>query len=222
MKIAILIPAYNEEERIRETIRATKKISVVDEIIVIDDGSTDSTARIVEDEGVRLVQNPKNVGKGQALNLGFSSTKADIFLLLDADLEASAVNAEKLLVPLMNNEADMVIGNLNATQAKMGFGLAKNIAKLGIYLLTGKVFECPLSGQRALRRSVIESIGGFADAFGVEVALTVRAIKQGFRVIELPVPMTHRITKRDFWGFKHRGKQLCDIFLALWREVRSR
>ena len=75
----------------------------------------------------------------------------------------------------------------------------------------------PLSGQRALRREVWERIGGFEPGFGAEVALTIDAIRAGFRVVEVPTTMTHRVTGRDWAAKRHRARQLMAVARALWK-----
>ncbi|MDI3281269.1 MAG: glycosyltransferase family 2 protein, partial [Bacillota bacterium] len=72
------------------------------------------------------------------------------------------------------------------------------------------------SGQRAVRRRVLEAVGGFADGFGAEVALTIDAARCGFRIGEVPVEMWHAETGRDLAGFWHRGIQFCQVARSLW------
>lgn len=81
--------------------------------------------------------------------------------------------------------------------------------------------QSPLSGQRAVRRAVLESCGGFEKGFGVEVALTITAARKGFRISEVDVPMTHRATGRGIAGFRHRGRQLKQILIVLFRMWRQ-
>ena len=103
----------------------------------------------------------------------------------------------------------------------MGFGMAKFVARGGIKLLTGKGFNSPLSGQRAVRRQVLENCGGFAQGFGCEIALTVCALRHGYKVVEVDVPMTHRATGRTLSGFIHRGRQFLAIIGELYRAWRN-
>jgi len=225
MKVTALIPAYNEAARIGETIAAVADIPGISQIVVIDDGSTDGTARVVQNYPVELIRLPYNQGKGEALNAGWQAYSADIYLLLDADLKSSAVHAVELLRPVLADEADMSIAAFGSYQSdsgvRMGFGIAKRFAGWGIRLLTGRELQSPLSGQRAVRREVLADCGGFASGFGVEVALTIGALRRGYRVVEIELPMTHRATGRGLAGFSHRGRQLWQIGKALYRAWRQ-
>ncbi|MGZ4188645.1 MAG: glycosyltransferase family 2 protein, partial [Actinomycetota bacterium] len=100
-----------------------------------------------------------------------------------------------------------------------GFGLVESTARAGIKALTGRTFGRPLSGQRALRRSLVERTG-IAGHFGVEVALTIDALRAGFRVREIPQTFTHARTGRDPAGFAHRARQGLDIVSVLATRVR--
>lgn len=230
MKIVALVPAFNESQRIGATIEAILKIEQIHEVVVIDDGSVDETVEVVEKyiphHPVKLIQLLKNSGKGQALNAGWREYPADIYLLLDADLQESATLAEALLPPLLKGEADMTIADFISKQViqgsgKMGFGLAKSLARLGIRLLTGYHASSPLSGQRAVSKDLLQACSGFAPGFGVEVDLTIRAVRSGFKVLEIGVPMTHRATGRNLAGFIHRGKQLWMIARVLFQAWRN-
>ena len=228
-KISAIIPAYNEADLIGDTVRAVKSIHGVSQIIVIDDASADGTAEMARSAGADLVLVLEtNKGKGGALNAGWARADGGILLLLDADLGYSAVEAGKLIEPVLSGSADMTIGIFDRSSSSSsvdissnqgaksgGFGMVMRSARLGIRLLTGKTITSPLSGQRAIRRKVIESTGGFASKFGVEVALTVDALRMGYRVLEVPVGMVHRPSKRDVQGFAHRGRQLLDVVRVL-------
>jgi glycosyltransferase involved in cell wall biosynthesis len=225
MKVTALIPAYNEADRIGETLQAVLKLDIVDQIVVIDDGSTDGTTAVVKDYPVELIKLDRNRGKGGALNAGWQRYRSEIYLLLDADLKSSAIYAQDLLAPVLEKAADMTIANFAVNQTggagKMGFGTAKLIARYGIWCLTGHKFASPLSGQRAVRREVLEDCGGFASGFGVEAALTIRALRLGYRVVEVDLPMTHRATGRNLAGFCHRGRQLAAVVRELYKAWRN-
>ncbi|GAB6139172.1 glycosyltransferase family 2 protein [Halanaerobaculum tunisiense] len=214
-QIIALLPAYNEEERISSTIQAVAQIELVDEVIVVDDGSTDNTCNQAKEAGARTFHLATNQGKGAALNYGLERIRGDIILLLDADLEESAREAKKLVAPVMAGEADMAIGKFPPAKKQGGCGLVKGLANWGLEQMTKQEFQTPLSGQRAVTWEVIEEINGFATGFGVEVALTIDAHQAGFEIIEVPVQMSHRETGRDLAGFWHRGKQFKDILQVL-------
>ena len=102
------------------------------------------------------------------------------------------------------------------TGAKMGFGLVRRTASLGVRLLTGHKILAPLSGQRAVSVRVLEAVGDFSPGFGVEAALTVGALHHGFSVLEVPLEMKHRALGRGLKGMRHRGSQFLSVLRALW------
>lgn len=220
--VTILVPAYNEAKNIQATIQAIKNIGKVDQIIVINDGSQDDTSALARQTGVEVYDMAKNSGKGGALNHGLKYAKGDIIGLLDGDLGKSAGEAEKLLIPILENKADMTIGRFPAAQKRGGFGLVTTLAKKGIRWYTGLEVASPLSGQRVMRRVVIDKIKLFESGFGVEVGLTIDVFRLGFRVKEIPVQMTHAETGRDLAGFLHRGRQFLDVAIVLAKRLIKR
>ncbi|MCG8401747.1 MAG: glycosyltransferase family 2 protein [Firmicutes bacterium] len=216
-RVVAVVPAHNEAEFIYETVAALKKIDTLTEIIVVDDASTDETPRLAAQAGAGVIALARNSGKGAALNTGVKGTSADIYLLLDGDLGDSASDAEYLLDPLLDGRADMTVAQFPPSRRKGGFGMVKGLARRGIKFYTGQVMKSPLSGQRALTSNVLAAVFPFASGYGVEVGMTIKAIRAGFRVLEVPVAMTHAETGRDLKGFQHRGKQFWHITRTLLR-----
>ena len=215
-RVSVLIPAYNEDKFIKATLAAIKSIPEVSEIVVVDDGSRDMTVQLAREAGVVVITSEQNSGKGGAMNLGAELLKNhDIVVLLDADLGDTAVEARKLILPILNNEADMTIAQFPRLKHKGGFGLVKGLAHRGIKHFTGLEMQSPLSGQRAMTKAVLNKILPFASGYGVEVALTIKVARMGYRVKEVPVQMTHDLTGRDLQGFIHRGKQFKDVLKEL-------
>ncbi len=219
-RVIVLIPAYNEEERIARTVLAAKSIEGVKEVYVADDASSDSTAKLAKAAGALLIQNEKNLGKGASLSQALKGLDFDIALLLDGDLAETASEGAKLLKPVLENDADMAIADFPKASKRGGFGLVKGTARWGIARLTGRYLDEPLSGQRAIRRELLEEVLPFASGFGLETALSIDALKAGFRVIEVPVIMTHAETGRDLKGFIHRGKQFLDVVKVIIERLR--
>lgn len=220
MRSVALIPAFNESARIAATVIAAHSITGLDRVVVVDDGSTDATADIARDAGAEVLTLPGNVGKGAALDAGVAWLAGvyDVVVLLDGDLQSSASQGQLLLDPVRDGLADMAIATFPRPEGKAGFGLVKGIARWGISRMgNGFVAEAPLSGQRALTAACLENVRPFAFGYGVEVALTVRALRAGMRIIEIPTTMGHAATGRDVAGFVHRGRQFVHVARALLR-----
>ncbi len=219
-RATVLIPAFNEEDIIAETVKAALDIPGVSRVVVIDDGSTDKTAEIAEDAGALVIEATTNLGKGGALNLGLSMIVGNYLLLLDADLGRTASEGKKLLDTIIRGQADMAIAQFPDKKRKSGFGLALGLAKKAIRQYTGLNLSSPLSGQRALNLRALEALGcKFAEGFGMEVAMTIDVAKQGLIIREVPVEMEHRETGRDIAGFIHRGRQFMDILSVLFKRL---
>ena len=219
-RVCVLIPAYNEAERIGLTVASLRARPEIGEIVVMDDGSSDGTADLARASGAARVLTGRNGGKGAALTAAYQAARGwgDIFLLLDADLGASAGEAVKLLPPILAGDADMTVGMLPpdpafaATGQSGGRGFVVRLARQGIERRTQQTFQQPLSGQRAVRRSVLDALGGtFAPGFGVEVDLTVRALQAGFRVVEVETEFRHHVTGGDWPSLRHRARQFRDV-----------
>ncbi len=232
-KVAVLIPARDEQVRIATTVSVAAKLPGVDLIIVVDDGSTDRTAASASSAGATVVRHARNRGKAAAMETGASAvrlieTREDgpprALLFLDADLEESAAEAEPLVAPVLAGEVDMTIATLPAQRSEGGGrGLVVTLARGGIEQATGWSPEQPLSGQRCITRRAFEAALPLAHGFGAEVGLTIDLLRQGYRVREVPVPLHHRVTGTDWRSQVHRGRQWLHVARALAvRGVRPR
>ncbi|MFW6035757.1 MAG: glycosyltransferase family 2 protein [Halothermotrichaceae bacterium] len=205
MKVTALVPAYNEEKTIPSVIDSLKQMDIIDEVLVIDDGSIDNTATAAKKAGARVISFDKNQGKGAALERGIQEITNDVILMLDADLIGLKTHhVQNLLEPVLKNKVDMTIGVFNE-----GRGLT-DLAQL---------ISPNLSGQRAVKKDVIDDIENLHKAgFGVEIALNSHVKKNGkLEFVELP-ELTH-IMKEEKRGFTRgvlaRGKMYWDIIKAL-------
>jgi hypothetical protein len=221
MLAAALIPAHNEASRIGATVAAVLGIPGVQRVFVADDGSSDSTAHLAREAGAQVVPLERSGGKGAALNLAAQALIADAelwstlsaVLLLDGDLGESAAGAAALLAPLAASSADMTIGVL--PRQGEGFGLVTGAAHRAILQATGFDAQAPLSGQRALTPACLSATLPFAHGYGVEVALTVTALRASMRVVELPVELRHRASTMNLAGILHRAHQFIDVKRAI-------
>lgn len=215
--VSIVVPAYNEESRIGATMQALHRMrgqsdeARWSELIVVNDGSTDRTAEIAADWATVIVEHDRRLGKGAAMKTGCSRAAGEIILFADADLEWTAVHLAELIKAVRSGEADMAIARFMAASVNGGFGLVKRLARKGIHHLTGMELEAPLSGQRAVRSSVLTQLGRWPSGFGVEVALTIDAVRHGFTICEVSLPLAHRETGKSVSGFLHRGRQMAAV-----------
>jgi hypothetical protein len=229
--VAAIVPAFERADSVGATARALLRLGRagggrddvwVDRVLVVDDGSGDATSAEARAAGAEVLCLPDNRGKGAAVAAGIAACDdADVFLLIDADLGNSAASADRLLAPVLADEADLVVGALPAAGRKGGFGGVKRLAASGIRRACGLTAHAPLSGQRAVRAAYVRDLHS-AERFGLEVAMTIDAVRAGARTLEVPVPMDHRHTGRTLRGFLHRGRQGVDILAALWSRLTSR
>lgn len=217
-KVSVVIPAYNEVDAIGATLRAIRERFICDELIVVDDGSDDGTGEVAKKWADLVISFPYNRGKGTGLQAGWQQARGDVVMLLDADLRESASEAVHLLPPVLEGYCDMSIAVLPPSIKKTGLGAAKGLAYHGIRRLTGFEARAPLSGQRAMRREILHQLGHMDKGFGVEVGLTVDALRAGYRIQEIPVAFHHRVTGNDWSGYCHRGKEFVDIGRTLCRK----
>ncbi len=188
MSISVLVPAYNEEKTIKQVIEAIKKCDIVDEIIVIDDGSKDNTAKIAEELGVHVERLPQNMGKGAALKRGLDVSKGDVIVFLDADLIGLKPEHVELLVePVINGSAGMTVGI---------FKKGRKTTDLSQYLTPF------LSGQRALRKDLLSNFDKIEfTKYGIEVALTKYAKSKNIKVEFVNLYDVTHLMKEEKRGF---------------------
>jgi len=231
-RVIALVPAFNAAATVGATVTALKAIAKIDDIIVIDDGSNDSTDAEAAKAGARVIRLSQNRGKGEALNAGLDEVLKEnagggtgtnaIVALVDSDLGSSAVEFEKLIDPVLKNQVDMTIARFPKALRKGGFGLLKRTARNGLKLFTGIEFDSPLSGQRVLNGRAIEAISSFESGWGVEVGMTIDVCRKGLCVREVPVQMKHNETGRDLAGFQHRGQQFMGVIRVFAKRLMTR
>jgi hypothetical protein len=207
-----LVAAKDCAGTIGATVTALASLRGVDEVWVVDDGSSDATAERAGDAGARVVRLERNRGKGGALAAGVDATPhASRYLLADGDLGESAVR----LQPLLDRpDEGLLIGAMPSAGRRGGFGVVKGLARAGIRRACGADVDAPLSGQRVVDGSVLRSLV-LAPRFGVEVGMTIDAVRAGAGFSEIPVEVEHHHRGRSLGGFVHRGKQGVDIGAAL-------
>lgn len=207
MSVCCIVPAYNEAERVGTTVKALFDTGRIDRVLVVDDGSTDGTADVARSAGAEVVRLGVNRGKGNALNEGVARLEAEIVLLADADLGSCAARLCPL-IDAVEAGSDLAIASFRSPG---GFGVAKRVAHYSIRWLGGRALESPLSGQRAISGRALRAVSPLPRGWGVEVAMTVRALWLGLRIVEVPLALEHRATARSLAGFRHRGRQCLSV-----------
>ena len=218
----VVIPVHDGEDRVGATVAAAAALPGVGRVIVVDDASGDASAEVAEAAGAEVVRLVVNRGKAGAVRAGLERVGDEaVVVLLDADLGATAEGAAPLLDAVRDDRCDMAIGVLPGAGRKGGFGLVRRGSAAGIRRACGFDARAPLSGQRAIRTEVLGHLGP-AERFGLEVALTIDAVRSGARVLEVDVDIDHAHTGRKLAGFRHRGRQGADIVRALWPRLTTR
>ena len=219
----MIIPAKDEADRIAATVKAAQELPGAGLVVVVDDGSSDATGRVAREAGARVVRHSRNRGKGAAMETGAEAVRLlddDLdrprhLLFLDADLAETARDAAPLVEPVLAGDADMTIAVFSTTVKLGGHGFVVRLSREGIRRATGWEPDAPLNGQRCLTRAAFDAALPLAAGFGVETALTIDLLRQGFRVREVEVPLAHRATGTDWRAQLHRGRQFRDVARAL-------
>lgn len=218
-RVAVVIPAKDEAERIGATIRAARAIPRVDLIVVVDDGSEDNTRDVARAAGATVVRHSVNRGKASALETGSSvvamrdaeDAPPRAVLFLDADVEDSAIECAPLIGPVLAGEVDMTIAYLPPQAGAGGRGVVTRYAHRWIRRLTGWYPQQPLSGQRCLTREALTAAQPLAPGWGVEVGMTIDLLTQGFTVQEIACKVFHRPSGDNLAGYLHRAGQYRDV-----------
>lgn len=225
--IFVFVTAYNEADRIGTTLAALALAFPGAPVWVADDGSTDATPEIARAAGVRVIRSERAIGKGAAVTAaarealrevssrartygGADDDSEPIFILCDGDLAESAGQLGQLADAIRRGEVDMAVATF-ATRVGGGIGLAVGFARWAIRRRCGLRTQAPISGQRALRARVLEDVLPFAQGFGMEIGMTIDAVRAGHRLVEIELDLTHRATGRTLAGFAHRTRQLVDF-----------
>ena len=195
LKITIGIPAYNEEKNIASIIIKLKKIT--DSIIVCDDGSSDMTSDISKNLGAIVITHKKNMGYGVAINSIFQKAKElniDLLVTFDADGQHRVEDIEKVVEPIKNNTADLVIGSRFLDKKSN----VPNYRKIGIKVIT-KITNASIkkkltdsqSGFRAYNKQVLSQISPSDIGMGISTEILIKSSSKGLRIMEVPVTILY-------------------------------
>jgi len=195
MKITIGIPAYNEEKNIAKIIVQLKKVA--DQILVCDDGSTDSTSEIAESLGAIVIKHPKNLGYGSAIRSIFLKSReinAEVLVTIDADGQHKIEDVKKVIKPIVDGQADISIGSRFLEEGDN----APKYRKLGINIIT-KVTNSSLSekitdaqsGFRAYNNKVLQSLTPSDSGMGISTEILIKSSNLGLKIAEVPTKIQY-------------------------------
>lgn len=218
----IIVTARDEADRIEATLEALSRAFPNAGVWVADDCSSDETASLARCAGATVVSAERPLGKGGAATLaarevvgaGRGSSGA-VVLLCDGDLGESAQLLRALTDAVRAQSCDLAVASF-ARRVGGGFGVALGFARWAIERRCGLRLDAPISGQRAIRAEVLGDLLPFADGFGMEIGMTIGAVRAGLTVREVEVDLTHRATGKTAAGFVHRARQLRD-FVRVYR-----
>jgi glycosyltransferase involved in cell wall biosynthesis len=223
-----IVAARNEADRIAATVGALKVAFPGVTVIVADDGSDDDTAAAASEAGAIVVSSGSHQGKGGAASLAAERALADrpadagaVVLLADADLADSAARLAPLAEAVATGQTDVSVA-VFASRVGGGFGLALGFAHWAIKRRCGFDTTAPISGQRGLTYEALRAVTPFHHGFGMEIGMTVDAVRAGLRVREIELDLAHRATGKSLRGFIHRGRQLKDFVRVYLRTRRAR
>lgn len=222
--LSTVIPVYNEINTIEEIIKRVQGTGLVDEIIIVDDGSSDGTRDILNrykgNPAIKVIFHEKNQGKGAAVMTGIKQTTSDLILIQDADLEYDPRDYQALLQPIHENLTDVVYGSrfLGGPRRSILFWnmVANKILNFTTNILYNNILTDMETGYKLFKREVIKDINIRARGFEFEPEFTAKILKKHVHIYEVPIRFTPRLYEE---GKKIRMK---DAFIAMWALVKYR
>ena len=194
MRISVIIPVYNEEKVLKEIIDRVKSVTIVDEIVVVDDCSSQGTQDVldlIQDASIKIIKHPYNRGKGAAIRTGLAHITGDIVIIQDADLEYDPRDYKNLVEPIENGKADVVYGSRFLLKKWKASTMFHCLVNQFLTSLTNMLFFSHLSYMetcyKVFRTEIIRSLGLTSDRFEIEPEITIRTLKRGHRIYEVPV-----------------------------------
>jgi len=224
MNLSVVIPVYNEAGNIKEIIKRVQAQQLANEIVVVDDGSTDGTRDLLKDldgrDKLRVILHERNQGKGAAVVTGMRAARGDILLIQDADLEYDPRDYPQLLQPIQEDIADVVYGSrfLGGPRRVAMFWhmVANKLLTVMTNILYNTILTDMETGYKVFRRQVIEGMTINARRFDFEPEVTAKVLKRRYRIFEVPITFN----PRDY----SQGKKikLKDAFSAVWTLLKYR
>jgi glycosyltransferase involved in cell wall biosynthesis len=198
--VSVIIPVFNEELTIGNVIKRAEvvmqKLGLKYEIIVVDDFSTDGSLELSKRHRVKVYSLKKHMGKGYALRAGFAKAKGEIITTIDSDGSHRPEELPLLLIPILQDAADLVIGsrylNQNPAAAKKLNAVGVRLFNFLIKVFTGAAVSDSQSGYRVMKCKILRNMRLRSGGYEIESEMLVKTARQGFRVVEVPISFEQR------------------------------
>lgn len=212
--ISVILPAYNEEDSIgdviKETVKALNEITYSWEIVVVDDGSKDSTFAIAKefaknDRRIRAISYGRNMGKGFALKYGFEHSRGDLVVFMDADLDLHPRQIKKFIEVMEREKADVVVGSKRHPESKVNYPLKRRVLSDIYFLMVKTLFNLGVRdtqvGLKLFKRKVLRDVMPriLVKRYAFDVEVLANAVRRGYKIVEAPVELNFGFSSNINW-----------------------
>lgn len=222
--VAILVPCYNEEPTVARVVARFREELPHARVYVFDNNSTDRTVKEAKRAGAEVFTERRQ-GKGYVVQSMFRQVDADFYVMVDGDDTYPAEAVHALLAPVVAGEVDMSVGSRLHAQSQSQFKRRNRMANRLVRSTLNFIFRVELtdilSGYRAFNREFVKGLPLFGGGFEIETELTIKAVERGYRLLEVPVDLTHRPEgSHSKIQFLRDGFLILNTTLALFRDYK--
>jgi dolichol-phosphate mannosyltransferase len=199
MKLSVLMPVFNEEAGLATILQRVAAVPIDKEIVVVDDCSHDKTAEILAESripGLRVIRHEVNRGKGAAIRTGVQAATGDAVIIQDADLEYDPQDYPALLAPILRGEAQVVYGVRSLQGQKLAIQWGNQFLTSLTNLFYGAHLHDMETCYKVMRADIAKSLDIECNRFDLEPEITAKVLRQGFKIIEVPISYHPRTAKK--------------------------